>query len=541
MKIAGPFQKDTLIVLTFASAILLFLIIKSIFLAEGHWIYTLDDAYIHIQMAKNLVASGTWGISPDTFTSCSSAPFWTLLLASLYSLVGVHESIPGIINVLACLAILFSANKTFASFNVAPVVRIMAGLSLLLICPLTVIVSTGMEHTLHVFLVVNLLLAIMKGLTESTESYHVTRKTLLSICTWGTLASGIRYETWFLVVPSIGLLAFFRQWRSCTCLLISASLPMLFLGFYSVSQGGFFLPNSLLLKGHIPDWRLDKLIQTIFSMYVRVSLENVHVHLLCILMLLTSSFPFIQQKLRAGLLLLTAGCILHLTLSECGWFYRYEAYLMTPGLILLCSAWLQEDRLRLLLVNRPKRKLFFSLESAFFARVLLLLILITPLFLRGVWANTRIVRASANIYEQQWQLARIFKTFPTEKKHLAVNDLGVMSYKFSPTIVDLWGLGSTEIARLKVAKTYNRETVRKILSLNAVDYVTVYEHWFSQKDLLPQELILVAKLHNEKNIVCLENTVMIYAQDRERAETLRKHLSMLPFKLPKGTSIEFCF
>jgi len=541
MKIAGPFQKDTLIVLTIASAILLFFIVRSLSLTEGHWIYTLDDAYIHIQMAKNLVASGTWGISPDTFTSCSSSPFWTLLLAFFYSLIGVRESIPGLINFLACLAILFSANKAFSSFNVAPVVRIIAGLSLLLFCPLTVIVSTGMEHILHVFLVVNFLFAVTKGLTESSESNHVTAKTLLSMCAWGTLASGIRYETWFLVAPSIGLLAVHRQWRSCVCLIISASLPMLIFGFYSLSQGGFFLPNSLLLKGHIPDWHLDKLVHSIFSMYVRVSLENVHVHLLCILMLLTSSCPFIQQKLRAGLLILTAGCILHLTLSECGWFYRYEAYLMTPGLILLFSAWLQEDSLRSLRANRQKTKLFFSFESVLFSRVLLLLVLVTPLFLRGVWANTRIVRASANIYEQQWQLARIFKTFPTERKQLAINDLGVMSYQFSPYIVDLWGLGSTEIARLKVAKTYNQETVRKILSRTDVDYIAVYEHWFSQKGLLPQELILVAKLHNEKNIVCLEDTVMIYARDRERAEPLKKHLSMLPFKLPKGTSLEFCF
>jgi hypothetical protein len=541
MKLAGPFKKDTFILLTFASAILLLFIAKSLSLTEGHWIYTLDDAYIHIQMAKNLVTSGTWGIAPDTFTSCSSSPFWTLLLAFFYSIAGVRESIPGLINIIACLAILLSANKTFSSFNITPTVRIIAGLALFFLCPLTVIVSTGMEHTLHVFLVLNFILAVMKGLSESTESGRVTSKTLLSMCAWATLASGVRYETLFLVAPSIGLLSFQRQWRCSACLLISATFPMLLLGLYSLSQGGFFLPNSLLLKGHMPDWHLDKLVRSIFSMYVRVSLENVHVHLLCILMLLTSSLSFIQQKLRAGLLILVAGCILHLTLSECGWFYRYEAYLMAPGLILLCSVWLQEDRVRSLFANRPPTKFFFPLEGVLFSRVILLLVLVTPLLLRGVWANTRIVRASANIYEQQWQLARIFKTLPTERKQLAINDLGVMSHQFSPYIIDLWGLGSTEITRLKVAKTYNQEAVRQMLSRTDVDYVAVYEHWFSQKGLLPQELILVAKLHNEKNIVCLENTVMIYALDRERAEPLKKHLSMLPFKLPKGTSLEFCF
>jgi hypothetical protein len=533
-------QKSVILLLILSSMILLCFITGSMFLTEGHWIYTLDDAYIHMQTAKNLAESGAWGIAPDTFTSCSSSPLWTLLLAGFYSLFGVRNSIPGIANFIACLLILFMSNKTWAAFGVAPRLRILAGLGLLFFSPLTVIFSTGMEHTTHVFFVLLFLLSVMKGLDVTTNGSCITSRLLINICLWTTLATGLRYETWFLVIPSLVLFALQRQWRCCLGLFISASIPVVLFGLYSLAHGGFFLPNSLMLKGRIPDWHLLKLIQQFFSMYVRVSLESVHVHLLCILMLLTSCYSNIQPKIRTGLLVLIAGCVIHLTLSECGRFYRYETYIMAPGLILLGAAWLNKDILPPLLVCIKKSPLLPPRGSVLFSRISLVLLLVIPLLLRGLWASSRITRASANIYEQQWQLARVFKTLPIEQKKLAINDLGIISYEFSPFVLDLWGLGSTEVARLKYAKRYDREAIRQLLSQNSIDYVAVFDQWFPRNVLLPQELILVAKLRNTKNFVCTEDTVMLYALNGEKAEQLKRHLNALPFTLPGGTSIEIC-
>ncbi len=527
--------------LAITSVILLSFIAGGMLLTEGHWVYTLDDAYIHLQMAKNLANSGTWGISPETFTACSSSPLWTMLLAACYSLLGAYDCIPGLINFAACLSLLFIAHNTWGTFGVEPRLRVIAGLGLLLFCPLTVIVSTGMEHTVHVLLVLRFLLAVMKGLDDTVHKGRIPSRSLISICAWGALATGVRYETCFLLIPALGLLALQRQWRCCLFLLVSASMPIVIFGLYSLAQGGFFLPNSLMLKGRIPDWHLGKLVQQLFSMYVHVSLENVHVHLLCILMLLTASFTRILKSIRTGLLILAAGCFLHLTLGACGWFYRYETYLMASGLILLGAAWLPKDILTPLLADTLKKSFCATQGWVAFSRISLLLLLVLPLLLRGIWANSRIIRASANIYEQQWQLARIFKTFEKGQARLAINDLGLMSYQFNPSVVDLWGLGSTEVTRLKYAKRYNRAAVQQLLSRQRIDYVAVFEHWFSRQDLLPTELVLVAKLRNAKNIVCLEDTVMIYARDREKAGYLKQHLSTLPFKLPSGTTIEFCF
>jgi len=83
--------------------LILFLLIQSINQNQGHLIYALDDAYIHMAIAKNFAQHGIWGITKYEFTSTSSSLLWTLLISFSYFIFGSNELIPFILNIIFAL------------------------------------------------------------------------------------------------------------------------------------------------------------------------------------------------------------------------------------------------------------------------------------------------------------------------------------------------------------------------------------------------------------------------------------------------------
>jgi hypothetical protein len=48
---------------------IILLLIVSLRLNQGHFVYGLDDAYIHMSIAKNFALHGVWGVTPYAFSS----------------------------------------------------------------------------------------------------------------------------------------------------------------------------------------------------------------------------------------------------------------------------------------------------------------------------------------------------------------------------------------------------------------------------------------------------------------------------------------
>src|SRR5579863_7757895 len=113
-------------------AVIVFLLIVwlilniSLRLNQGHLIYALDDAYIGMAMARNFAQHGVWGVTRYGFSSCSSPPLWTLLLSLAYRLVGEHNVIPLIWNLVFSLLDMLAAYAIMSWYKVPPVAKFLA-------------------------------------------------------------------------------------------------------------------------------------------------------------------------------------------------------------------------------------------------------------------------------------------------------------------------------------------------------------------------------------------------------------------------------
>ncbi len=76
------------------------LLVISLGLNNGHFAYGLDDAYIHMSIAKNFALHGVWGLTPYGFTSSSSSLLWTLLLSFIFYIIGVNVLVPFMLNII---------------------------------------------------------------------------------------------------------------------------------------------------------------------------------------------------------------------------------------------------------------------------------------------------------------------------------------------------------------------------------------------------------------------------------------------------------
>ena len=101
----------------------------------GRLVYALDDAYIHMAMAKNLVTHGVWGVTPNGFTSSSSSPLWVLLLAASYRLFGVNHFVPLALNAIFAVTLLVAADRGLRRLDVSPAARTVGLVALVLLTP----------------------------------------------------------------------------------------------------------------------------------------------------------------------------------------------------------------------------------------------------------------------------------------------------------------------------------------------------------------------------------------------------------------------
>ena len=229
-------------------------------------------------------------------------------------------------------SLILAALHRFLSRNqVSPPAIFALLLAMIFLIPLPQIVFNGMEHCLHILLVVLFL--------SRLQQVWQTKRGLLWLALLTALSTATRYDTVFLLLPVCLLFAARRRWQTTLALGFATVLPIALYGAISVHYGSLWLPNSIIMKAIVKQPLLAP--DFLNMIYTRaLGSPQIYVLLLSVAALLCARrIEKMPEEGRAGqffslLFLLTA--LLHLRFVpyySLQWNCRYQAYLMTLGLL----------------------------------------------------------------------------------------------------------------------------------------------------------------------------------------------------------------
>ncbi|UPK67109.1 hypothetical protein [Chitinophaga filiformis] len=520
----------------------------------GHFCYPLDDTFIHMSIAKNFALYGVWGINAQEFSAASSSPLYTLILATFFK-AGINSIwMPFYINVCFAFLLVVMTDKLLQRFSLPAPVRCIILISLVILVPVPVMVASGMEHMLHAFLAMWMLYLSVTFLTPG----NTTRNQVLLLSLVAGLAILARFESLFLLAGVIVAGIYNRRWQQTSVVLVLSLVPLVIFGCISVRHGGYFLPNSVLLKASKlaggPSQLMSSLQEIVVYklLYGNNTMVNIFTNkyypegssslsgttVVRMLLIIPALIILLRPnndnvntigKVKQLACIPLINTFLHMALAAVGWLFRYEAYLLaldiTVVAILLYYYYSQ---------LRHSQRRYSLLEKA--AGAFLLLFAFAPLPLRAAGAFHNLPAAARNIYEQQYQMGRFLQT-SYQHTAVAANDVGAISYLSSNRILDLWGLGNNAVAAEKLRGQYSPQFLQQFSSQEHVKIAVVYDTWFDSSLLQRWKKVASWKIAN--NVICGGDEVFFYAVDPAEATSLYNKLAAYKPLLPPGVTVTY--
>ena len=507
---------------------ILILFRESISLNHGIFTYVLDDPYIHMAMAKNLILHGVWGVDKYGFTSSSSSPLWIIVLSLAYFLFGINLFIPFILNVIFATIFIFIAYSIFRYYKLQPVYNLIFLLFLIFFTPIPALTFTGMEHLLQIVFIVSFAFISTHMLFEDKSS-NLNYITLLILA---ALVVAVRYEDLIMVLIIAAIFFIKREYWKSLSILSASMIPIFAYGLYSTLNGWFFLPNSLITKTIFVEAKTQLISLNGIVLLVNnfLNIQNLFIFIPLILAVGLLVFRFREKKIlwNAPNILLTlfiGTATLHMIAARTGWFYRYEAYLIALG-ILTIAIGINEY---LPSVSKWDKKLI----SKNLTLILIIFVLFVSLAGRGYCSFNEVPTATHNIYDQQYQMGLFIQKY-YKGDAVSLNDVGAVNYVTDIKSVDLLGLSGLNVSKAILKENYTIKDIDNITRQNHVKVIIVYEDLY-RKYLtggIPSDWIKVGQWKITNRITCFMDTVSFYAIDPQDAKNLTKNLKEFSSQLP---------
>lgn len=488
-------------------------------LCDFHLVFSLDDPYIHLAVADQILAGG-YGVNAGEYSSPSSAVVWPYLLLPS-ELLHLGPFGPLLINAAAACATVFAvlrfleASGLFDGAGEGPFAYLIA-LIVIFNTSALALPLTGMEHCLHVLAsIVTLTGLVTAARGGSPTALHFVALVVLPF---------IRFEGAALACSAIVGFALLGQRRLAAGAALSIFLGVAVYAALMTSRGLPLIPSSVMLKAqlaaeaHPSD---DTVAGSIVSIVIRTVTTGYGLRLLLLGTALALACLGLRSDRRALVVCLAALSAIgaHLAFGQYGWFNRYEVYIMAIAATALAWAVAQvRATLAARHWNLARVALVLTLSVATLPYVTIAMV--TPL-------------AARSIYEQQYQMTRFAQSFYPHA--VAVNDLGLVAYKNRNYVLDLWGLGSEEVRKAKRAGQYGPEMMAVLARDHDVSLVMIYDAWFPKS--VPSSWVKVAVLHS-RAVTADEPDVSFYRTPSGKAAELASALRAFEATLPPRVRLE---
>lgn len=465
--------------LTLAVAVLLALCLRR---CAGHFIYPLDDAYIHMAVADNFARHGVWGVSATGFASCVSSLLWPLALAVTGLLGGVREWTPFLLNFLFAALLLALAWRLHHRLGHPAWFALLSLLALIFFTPLHVMVMLGMEHALHALLTVAFIAAAARLLADNRPGLRAS----WPVWALAPLLALTRYESLFILAPACFLFLCRRRWRLAIGLGLWSVAPLAAYGLIARALGWHFFPNSVLIKAGLTGTAVNIPPMTL-SITIGYMIDNQALLVPAILALAALAVRVQERRdpwefpVAFGSLYALAMLSVYATLRP-ALFSRYDAFLVGAGVValMLLLPGVVEVFRRPAVPPPPGLARFTRPPWSLALLMALALPLLAPmawgLVRRSYYCTLMVAPGSYNIYEQQYQMGRFARAY-YPGQGVAANDIGALCYFGKIDCLDLFGLGNFEVLQARRQGEYTSSTLARLAADRKVKVAMFYEHW----------------------------------------------------------------
>jgi hypothetical protein len=498
---------------------------------NGHLVYANDDLYIQMAMAKNFALHGVWGITRFGFTSSSSSPLWTFLIAVSYLVFGVSETPPLYLSLLCGALVLGVAYCVLRWYKLSPKLTFWTLLVLVFFTPLPSLIWTGSEHPLHAALTI--LLTFLAARLLSEESPSTARRDLILLLAISPILTVVRYEGMFLILVICALFLLRGRWLTGVAVGMAGFSSILLYGALGLAKGWSWLPSSILLKGNFP--RFTDL-GTAFHSVVGPAHANTKAAPDLVALVAASLFLALYASDKRTALwdsrqvmtaMFVAIALAHIQFCMVALAFRHEAYLVALGIVVIVAQ--LADQLPERLFGRPADR---ALIPKHVCGVLLAAFLIYPCAVRAGTALVRLPQASKNIYQQQYQMGLFIKRY-YQGSTIALNDVGAVNFLADVHCLDLWGLATYEVTELMRHHEYHTADILRLSKEARVKVAMVYDNWYAPIGGLPRDWVRVGQWTIPDNVAAGGETVSIYAVDESETVPLMQKLRDFSPLLPR--------